>query len=221
MEYSTNTLSEYYAQALQTYTKNADQDYATEWIAEFWSDDIVNLTFGPAARWVAITNQVVTKENANLETALEVYAKIGVALNDAVVACWHSKYLYNIERPVTYIRAYIDPGYSTNLDNPLTGEEGLTPSFPSYPSGHATIGAAGAEVLSDVFGYSYSMTDRCHQGRTQFEGTPRTFGSFHEMAMEDAWSRVLLGVHWRMDADEGVRFGMGVGRKVNRLDWKK
>jgi membrane-associated phospholipid phosphatase len=220
MEYNTNTFSEYYSQALQTYTKNAALDYATEWIGEFWSDDLVNLTFSPGPRWIAVANQVIVRENSSLETALETYAKVGMALNDAAVACWHSKYLYNVERPETYIRKYIDPNYKTNLDNPLTGEVGLTPSFPAYPSGHSTMGAAGAEALGSVFGYAYAMTDRCHQGRTQFEGTPRTFGSFYEMALENAWSRVLLGVHWRMDSDEGVRFGTVIGRKINSLPWK-
>jgi len=142
-------------------------------------------------------------------------------LNDAAVGCWHSKYLYNVERPVTYIQKMIDANYKPNLYNPMTGDDGISPSFPAYPSGHSTMGAAGAEALASVFGYAYSMTDRCHQGRTQFEGTPRTFGSFYEMALENAWSRVLLGVHWRMDSDEGVRFGTVIGRKVNALPWKK
>jgi hypothetical protein len=221
MEYSTNQHSEYYSQAIQTYTKNAAQDYATEWIGEFWSDDLLELTFSPGPRWIAVANQVLVNEGSDLEVSLEACAKVGLALNDAAVGCWHSKYIYNIERPVTYINTYIDQNYKPNLYNPLTGEDGISPSFPAYPSGHSTMGAAGAEALASVFGYAYSMTDRCHQGRTQFEGTPRTFGSFYEMALENAWSRVLLGVHWRMDSDEGVRFGTVIGRKVNALPWKK
>jgi membrane-associated phospholipid phosphatase len=221
MEYSENVNSEYYSQALQAYTKNAQTDYVTEWIGEFWSDDLLNLTFSPGPRWVAIANQIIIKEESTLETALEAYAKVGMALNDAAVGAWKSKYHYNVERPDTYISKVIDPTYKPNLYNPLTGDEGISPSFPAYPSGHATMGAAGAEALASVFGYSYSLTDNCHLGRTEFEGVPRTFGSLYEMALENAWSRVLLGVHFRMDADEGVRFGTTLGRKVNALPWKK
>jgi hypothetical protein len=220
MEYSEDPNSEYYSQALQVYTKNAALDYTTEWIGEFWSDDLINLTFSPGPRWIAIGSQVIEHEHSSLETALEAYAKVGMALNDAAVSCWFSKYHYNIERPDTYIRKMIDADYKPNLTNPLTGEEGLTPSFPAYPSGHSTMGAAGAEALASVFGYAYSMTDRCHEGRTEFEGKPRSFGSFYEMAQENAWSRVLLGVHWRMDSDEGVRLGTVIARKVNQLPWK-
>lgn len=221
MEYSEQPNSEYYSQAVQVYTKNAELDYTTEWIGEFWSDDLLNLTFSPGPRWIAVANQVIEHEASSLETALETYAKVGMALNDAAVGCWNSKFHYNVERPDTYIKKVIDPNYKPNLYNPLTGEEGVTPSFPAYPSGHSTMGAAGAEALASVFGYSYSMTDRCHEHRTEFEGKPRTFGSFYEMALENAWSRVLLGVHWRMDCDEGVRFGTAIGREVNKLPWRK
>ena len=101
------------------------------------------------------------------------------------------------------------------------GEKGISPSFPAYPSGHSTFGAASAEALASVFGYSYSMTDNCHKHRAEFEGYPRTFNSFYEMANENAWSRVPLGVHFRMDAEEGMRYGTEIGREVNRLPWKK
>ncbi len=221
MEYSEALNSEYYSQALQVYSKDAETDYVTEWIGEFWSDDLLDLTFSPGPRWIAVANQVIELEGSNLETAIEAYAKVGMALNDAAVGAWHSKYHYNIERPDTYIRKLIDPTYKPNLENPLTGDIGLTPSFPAYPSGHSTMGASAAEALASVFGYAYGMTDRCHFGRAEFEGIPRTFGSFYEMAQENAWSRVLLGVHWRMDCDEGMRFGTVIGRKVNALPWKK
>jgi hypothetical protein len=72
---------------------------------------------------------------------------------------------------------------------------------------------------------AYGMTDYCHQGRAEFNGTPRTFGSFFEMAQENAWSRVPLGVHWRMDCEEGVRFGTEIAQKdefqnsLERIDY--
>ncbi|HNM27605.1 MAG TPA: hypothetical protein PKL15_19305, partial [Saprospiraceae bacterium] len=87
--------------------------------------------------------------------------------------------------------------------------------------GHATFGAAGAEAIASEFGYAYSMTDRCHEGRSEFIGTPRSFGSLYEMAQETGWSRVPLGVHFRMDSEEGVRYGTVIGRHVNDLPWKK
>ncbi len=222
LPYSEASGSPLYAQALEVYAQNTPTwPYESRWIGEFWSDDLVNLTFSPPARWIAIASQVIEREAASLATALETYAKIGLALNDAAVGCWYSKYHYNIERPQAYIQRLIDPSWKSSLKNPLNGDEGINPPFPAYPSGHAVFGAAAAEVLASVFGYTYSMTDRCHESRTEFIGTPRTFDSFYDMALENAFSRVLLGVHFRMDSDEGMRYGTVVGRYVHQLPWKR
>jgi len=64
------------------------------------------------------------------------------------------------------------------------------------------------------------MTDKSHEFRVEFIGKPRSFHNFNEMAYENAISRILLGVHYRMDCDEGLRMGYNVGRKVNAMKWK-
>jgi hypothetical protein len=221
-EYSDKPGSELYAQALQVLSQNTPSlTYQTEWVGEFWSDDLLGLTFSPPSRFIAIADQVYVNEKANLEDAIVANAKVGIALHDAAIGCWNSKYHYNLERPETFIKRVIDPSWEPNLENPLTGDKGISPSFPAYPSGHATFGAAAAEALASVFGYAYGMTDNCHKNRSEFSGYPRTFGSFAEMAQENAWSRVPLGVHYRMDADEGYRYGTEIGRVVNKLPWKK
>lgn len=203
-----------YQEALEVYQKNTPElTYEDQWIAEFWSDDELGKTFSPPSRWIAIANQVVEAEGIDLEKALYAYAKVGLALNDAGVACWYSKYYYNVERPTSYIRRVIDPNWTPHLS--------FTPAFPAYPSGHSTFGAAAAEALSSIFGENYAMTDRCHEGRTEFIGTPRSFGSFREMAEENAYSRIPLGVHFSMDAVEGVRHGYEIGKKVNQLPFLK
>jgi membrane-associated phospholipid phosphatase len=71
-----------------------------------------------------------------------------MALNDAAVGAWYSKFYYNVERPVTYIKKMIDVNYKSNLDNPITGDIGFVPPFPAFPSGHSTMGGAGAEALA-------------------------------------------------------------------------
>jgi hypothetical protein len=214
--YSTDTKSQYYAQAIETYNRVESGTNEDKWIAEFWSDDIGGLTFSPPVRWFAIANQVYTTSKCNLEKALFTNVKIGLALNDASVSCWDNKYKYQVERPITYIRKYIDPNWKTILT-----KDGTTPNFPAYPSGHATFGAAAAEVLTYEFGHDFAMTDRCHEGRTEFRSTPRAFPSFYKMAEENAISRIPLGVHWRMDADAGLDLGYKVGRRVNALPFGK
>ena len=38
-----------------------------KWIAEFWSDDFYEVTFEPAARLIAIGNQMVVNDNIALD----------------------------------------------------------------------------------------------------------------------------------------------------------
>ena len=221
LPYSTDQLSPYYAQGLEVYALTTPQTAEHQWIAEFWSDDVLGFTFSPPARWIAITNEVLDEQHSNLETAVLAGVKVGLALNDAAIGCWNSKYIYNVERPATYIVNVM--GKNTWNVAALTSTHFVssTPSFPAYPSGHSTFGGAAAEALSSVFGFSYHMTDRCHQNRTDFNGAPRSFSSFYEMAEENAYSRLYLGVHWRMDCEEGLRYGYEIGRKVENLPFKK
>ena len=218
--YSEDKNSAYYAQGLEVYTRTTPQTAEDRWIGEFWSDDVLGFTFSPPARWIAIANQVLIAEKSNLETGIMAAIKVGLALNDASVSCWNSKFIYNVERPNAFITKQFNPNWNVASLN-TNGFLSATPSFPAYPSGHSTFGGAAAEALVSVFGANYTLTDRCHEARTDFIGKPRTFDSFYDMAAENAYSRIWLGVHWRMDCEEGLRLGYQVGRRVNALPFKK
>ncbi len=213
-----------YKQAKETYDVvnaiHSGQNQEGKWIAQFWSDDFQDVTFTPACRMIAITSQIVALEKPNLAFTVELYAKVGMAMADAAIAVWNSKYIYNTERPIHYIRRNFDPNWKTILNNPQTGEKSLTPPFPSYPSGHAGFGASASGILAGVFGNQYTFTDNCHKDRADFNGAPRTFTSFTKMAEEDAFSRLPLGVHFRMDYDEGLRLGFLAAQRVQQLPWK-
>jgi membrane-associated phospholipid phosphatase len=218
--YSEDKTSAYYAQALEVYAVTTPQTYENQWLAEFWSDDVLGFTFSPPVRVWAVAAQIEAQEKSNLEVAIMAAVKSGLALNDASVACWNSKYYYNVERPVTFINKHINPNWNV-ASLTSTGFLPASPGFPAYPSGHSTFGAAGFAALASVFGENVSITDRCHENRTDFNGKPRSFNSFSELAWEDAYSRIYLGVHWRMDCEEGLRLGYQVARKVNALPFKK
>ncbi|MEO5905640.1 MAG: vanadium-dependent haloperoxidase, partial [Saprospiraceae bacterium] len=140
--------------------------------------------------------------------------------NDAAVAAWKSKYIYNTERPETYIHKYIDPNFKSILGNAI-GTSGINPSFPGYPSGHSTFAGVSDRIFTHFFGENYKFTDHCHVGRTEFIGIPRTYTSWTQMAEENAYSRIPLGVHIRMDCSEGLRLGNVSAVKALSLDLQK
>ncbi len=226
LPYSEDPNSEIYVQAKEVMIKvnkikGGNPDYPEdEWIADFWSDDCPTKTFTPAGRWIAITNQLLEEKNARLDLAVYAYAKVCMGLNDAGVRCWHEKYKYNVLRPIDYIRNVMGQSDWNTIMCPSSGNY-YTPPFPAYPSGHATFGGVSAEILTDIFGYNHSMTDRCHEGRVEFLSTPRSFGNFYDMAVENGYSRLPIGVHYRMDAEAGVELGYQIGKKINNLPWKK
>ncbi len=214
----------YKSAALEVMSGVDEAEYEDKWIAQFWSDDVGGLTFTPPARFIAIANQLIVQEGTNLETAAFLYAKLGIGLCDAGIACWNAKYTWNIERPVTYIHEVLGKtNWETGLNfyNYPQKAPGITPPFPAYPSGHSTFGAVGAAIFASIYGDKLTFTDNCHIDRKEFLGMPRTFHYFKQMADEDAISRIPLGVHWRMDCTEGVKLGYTVGEQINGLPWKK
>lgn len=226
LPYDESVSSQLYAQALETRVIvneiREGKRYEDRWIADFWSDDCPILTFSPVGRWIAIATQAIEKTDMNLVTSIELFAKLGMGLSDAAVKCWGEKYRFNYIRPIDYIRNVMgDTDWNTIM---CPDGSGLfyTPNFPTYPSGHATFAGAAGIILSDVFGSNIPFTDKCHENRVEFIGTPRSYIGFNEMAEECAYSRVPLGVHFRMDSEGGLDLGRKVGRSVLfDLDWRR
>jgi membrane-associated phospholipid phosphatase len=134
---------------------------------------------------------------------------VGIAVNDAFVACWNAKYRYNLLRPVTYIRRQIEPRWLPLL---------TTPPFPEYPSGHSVQSGAAFAVLTDLFGTDYAFDDHTRDDR----GLPtRHFTSFAAAAEEAAISRLYGGIHFRPAIALGVAQGRCIGNQVNTIQLRR
>jgi hypothetical protein len=202
--YSEDPRSPFYAEALDVYETVGRITPAQREIALFWSDD-PGSTATPPGHSVSITTQVLRRAAASLETAAEAYAKIGMAVCDGFVACWHQKYRHNLLRPVTYVRRLFDPTWLPVL---------VTPPFPEYPSGHSVQSGAAFQVLTDMFGQNYRFMDHTHDNRGL---SPRSFDTFLEAAEEAAISRLYGGIHFRAAIDNGVVQGRCIGQAISAL----
>jgi len=117
--------------------------------------------------------------------AAEAYARVGIAETDAFIECWNAKYVYNLQRPVTYIQENIDASWLPYL---------VTPNFPTYTSGHSTQSGAAATVLTDMFGI-VAFTDTIRTDHNLVPPlAPRTFDSFATAAAEAAASRLYTSL---------------------------
>ena len=115
-------------------------------------------------------------------------------------------------RPITYIRAKIDPTFASLLE---------TPPFPEYTSGHSVQSGATAKVLTEALGNNFAFTDSTHVGRVDIKGAPRPFKTFYDFAAEAAISRLYGGIHYREAIEKGVEQGIKIGAEVNKLKFRK
>ena len=178
-------------------------------IAHFYAATDADGIYHPAARQVSAAQGKMLSENARI------FALLSMAIWDGVVACFESKYHYNIWRPVAAIReADTDRNRKTTSDanwQPLV----FTPPFPTYPSGHAGFGAAARVVLEHFFGedgHLITLTNpvvpdvRLH------------YASFKEITDDIDDARIFGGVHFRFDQEAGARQGRRVGEYIIRAE---
>lgn len=207
--FSTEKDSDYYKQANEIYLFSRELTFEQRVIAEYWRDD-ANITYTPPGHTVDILLRILQKEDAKLDRLAYCYAKLGIALNDAFVCCWATKYETNCMRPVTYIQENIDKLFKPTF---------LTPPFPEYTSGHSTQWGAASEVLGSLFGYGYYFTDEPDYLKGKM--LPRSYQSFEQVALEASASRMYAGIHYRQACEAGYRTGKQIGQGVNDLKWMK
>ena len=207
--YSTQPGSPYYAQVLDVYNVSRSLTPEQRIISAYWAD--AGQTITPPGHSISITSIMVRTQHASLATAGEAYARVGMAVADAFIGCWKCKYAYNWQRPVTAIRAMIDPTWNPDW---------VTPAFPEFVSGHASQSGAAAQVLSDLFGAQTAFVDNTHVTRgVGFEA--RSFANFAAFADEAALSRLYGGIHFRSGNEVGLAEGRKVGRNVTALRFKR
>jgi hypothetical protein len=165
-----------------------------------------------AQSWNRIARTVSEQQRLDLWENGRLFALVNTALADGYIGNFESKYFYNFWRPITAIR---DGDLDGNLDTVGEFEWNAylnTPAIPEWPSGHATVGAAAAEVMARFFGtdyLSFSLT-----AGPPYAGTTRQYYSFSEAAVENANSRVLAGIHFRASCVAGLAQGRRIGDYV-------
>src|ERR1041385_2201821 len=203
--FSTDINSSLYSYANEVYTIVNNLSSEQQAIASYWNDG--GGSFTPPGHNMAIALQIIRNMNLDLASAAILLAKEGIAENDAGIICWRAKFGFNLLRPITYIRNYINPTWSSFI---------TTPPFPSYSSGHSTFSGAAAKILTLEFGENFSFTDST---KIPYGFSTRSFTSFQAAAQEAAMSRLYGGIHYRFDNENGFHCGELVALNVENLNW--
>jgi hypothetical protein len=178
-------------------------------IALFWDDNpfvsqhkghvmFQDKKMTPGGHWMAITQTACRKGGSGAVASAKAYVWTSVALYDAFIACWDTKYRTVRIRPQTAIQRLIDERWISFIQ---------TPPFPEYTSGHSTTSAAAAEMLTALFGDGFAYTDSTE---LPYNLPVRSFPSFRAAAREASISRVYGGIHYRSGCENGNEQGRRV-----------
>lgn len=211
VEFSADKNSAFYKQMILNYEDTLTEEKRA--IAAFWDcnpfavEDKGHLMMSlkkisPGAHWLGITGIVCEKAKKDFDESMLIYTTVSIGLMDAFMSCWDEKFRSNRIRPETAIRMYIDPKWQPLLQ---------TPPFPEYLSGHSTISAASATILTHYLGDNFSFTDSVEVSY----GLPaRSFSSFRQAADEAGISRFYGGIHFMDAIEHGSIQGQKVGEWV-------
>jgi membrane-associated phospholipid phosphatase len=119
------------AEVTELQTLAASRDAATLASIDFWSTGALNHRWNELALEEAFTNGLDSIRGGR------VLALVNVAMYDALIAAWDSKYAYNRPRPSAF-----DPALPAAAD---------VPRSPSYPSEHAVVAGAASALLTYMF----------------------------------------------------------------------
>jgi len=179
-------------------------------IARFWADDAGTIT--PPGHWNMIAQTAALQRQTSMSENARLFAMLNVALADAAIACWDSKFHYDFWRPITAIRN------ADKVDRSMLRAERdwapllNTPPFPAYTSGHSTFSGAAAASLAHFFGTDSLKFTAVSDG---LPGVSRSFSSFSAAAREAGMSRIYGGIHWDFDNREGLACGKKIGDFVS------
>jgi hypothetical protein len=199
--------------AVEVYETGNNLSVEQKAIADFWdcngfkvnvSGHVMYATkaMTPGGHWMGITGIVCKNQKADFAKTVFSYTGVSIGIMDAFIACWNTKFTYDLLRPETYINQFVDNSWKPYLQ---------TPPFPEYTSGHSIISSASATILENIYGENTPFIDDTERAW----GWPdRSFATVRQAAQEAAISRLYGGIHFREAMEEGLVEGREIGEFV-------
>jgi hypothetical protein len=204
--YSEDPASDFYKMVKEVYDVSQTLTQEQKDIALFWVDQGNNSGFTPPGHDFSLIIQALENNGASLATAAEALAKAGIAEREGTIICFATKYTYNLIRPVSYIREFIDNTWLSFIP---------TPPHPEYPAAHAFITGSAMKAAERVIGRA-GVTDHTYD----FKGwTPRTYNGLFDAAREAGISRLYGGIHYRRSIEIGLQLGETLGNEIGDLEF--
>ena len=165
----------------------------------------------PVSAWNSAARQVSFAQGRTLSENARIFALLAMAIGDASIAAYDTKYHYSLWRPLTAILGGDVDG------NPLTAADPTwlplitTPAFPAYASAHATLSGAARVVLERIFGVqgnAFTLTNPA------LPAIVLNYTAFEQTCDDIDDARIYGGIHFRFDQEAGGLQGRMVGNYI-------
>ena len=167
-------------------------------------------TENPGIYWDRNLRQFATA-SPNLAENARLAAMLWTAFQDAIGACFESKYHYNFWRPFSAIQLADTDGNAGTEPDPSWTPHVPTPNHPEYPAAHGCVTGALMETLRGFYGtkkISFTFT-------SSVSGTnPRSYESTDDKIKEVLNARVWGGMHFRTSGEHGAELGKSVAKFI-------
>jgi hypothetical protein len=167
----------------------------------------------PQVVWNQVLRDIATAHVHNMDDSARLFALANLAMADAIITAWDTKFHYVFWRPVTAIHdADKDGNRETDSDanwQPLIN----TPNYPDYTSGANNITGAVTRTLALFFGaeeMNFSATTTNLAALQQV----RTYNRFSDAAEDVVNARIYEGIHFRFADVQARKQGRHVAQWV-------
>ena len=180
--------------------RGAAPDSEESRIARYWP--------GGGGNFNSVLRVVLEGDSLDMWEHARLFALMNMAINDTLIATFHTKYKYAFWRPYTAIR-WPDDGNPDTESDPEWTSYITTPPYPDYTCGLPSTVGAGAEVIRDYFG-----TDEVPYSFTVAGVPTRSYATLSQAEQEAASARVYGGIHFRTGCLNALTLGEHVGKYV-------
>jgi hypothetical protein len=158
-------------------------------LALFWNSNYLVL-------WNHALRDIVGAHVPDINDSARLFALASLAMADAGITAWDTKFHYIFWRPVTAIQEGDTDGNPDTAGDPNWRPLINTPNYPEYTSGANNVTGAITRVLALVFGTDHMAFSVSTTNAGALQQT-RTYNRFSDPATDVVNARVYEGIHFR------------------------
>ena len=165
----------------------------------------------PVQVWNSAARQASQAQGKSVSQNARDFALLAMAMVDASIAMWDTKYTYGFWRPQHAIQLADTDGNDLTEADPTWMPLITTPAHPSYASGHASVSGSAKAVMEDAYGKDGFAVTLTHP---TLPSIVLNYSAWDQITDDIDDARIYGGIHYRFDQEKGAHLGMQVGKYI-------